>query len=69
MHKLNFRPTRRSRISFLQVLGDNAAVHIKKLADCFLRQPDIIVLHTDFYPFLMGVFRKDEEIDRAVANL
>ena len=51
------------------MLGDNAAVHIKELADCFLRQPDIIVLHTNFESFLMGILRKDKEIDRAVTDL
>lgn len=51
------------------MLGDNTAVHIEELTDGLLRQPDIVVLHTDFDALLMGVFRKDKKIHCAVANL
>ena len=52
-----------------QVLGDDAAIHIEKLADGFLRQPDCVVLHPYLDAFFMGVFRKEEEVHCAVADL
>ena len=36
-----------------QVLCHNASVHIKKLANCLLCQPYVMILHTDFNAFLV----------------
>lgn len=68
MHILTFRPIRRLKYLF-QVLGDDAAIHIEKLADGFLRQSDSVILHPHLDAFFMGAFRKDEETHCTVADL
>ena len=51
------------------MLCNNASVHIEKLTDCFLCQPYIVILHTDFNAVLVCIFRKHKKIHRAVSNL
>ena len=51
------------------MLGNNASVHIEKLSDGFLRQPYIVILHTDFNAFFVGISCKHKEINSAVSYL
>lgn len=50
------------------MLGDNAAVHLKQLADGLLCQPDVAVLHPYLDAIGVGVFGKDQKVRGAVAD-
>ena len=52
-----------------QVLGHDTALYIKELADGFLGQPNIVILYPDFDPILMGILRKHQKINGAIADL
>ena len=52
----------------LEVLGDNAAVHLKQPADGLLCQPDVAVLHPYLDAIGVGVFGKDQKVRGAVAD-
>ena len=51
------------------MLGNHTALHVKEPADGFLGQPDGAVLDTHLNTLLVGVFREDQKIHGAVANL
>ena len=51
------------------MLCNNASVHIEKLTDCFLRQPYIMILHTDLDALFARILRKHKKIHCAVSNL
>ena len=48
---------------------DNASVYIEKLANRFLCQPYIVILHTDFNAVFVGILGKYKKIHSAVSDL